>query len=52
MLAMVKNLEAALADRIDAAQWMGTRRARRRTPSWRAFTEKIGYPTRGATTPR
>jgi putative endopeptidase len=44
MLKMVKNLEAALADRIDAAQWMGDSTRTQAHTKLAAFTEKIGYP--------
>ena len=44
MLAMVKNLEAALGDRIRAADWMSDSTERQAIGKLSAFAEKIGYP--------
>jgi predicted metalloendopeptidase len=44
MLAMVKNLEAALGERIEAADWMGDSTRAQAATKLAAFTEKIGYP--------
>jgi predicted metalloendopeptidase len=44
MLAMVKNLESALGDRIHAADWMGDSTRAQAATKLAAFTEKIGYP--------
>ncbi|MEO5989062.1 MAG: M13 family metallopeptidase [Candidatus Eisenbacteria bacterium] len=44
MLAMVKNLEAALGMRIQAAEWMSDSTRRQAAGKLAAFSEKIGYP--------
>jgi len=44
MLRMVKNLEAALGERITAARWMGDSTRAQAQTKLAAFTEKIGYP--------
>lgn len=43
-LDMVHNLEAALADRIQALDWMGPETRQRALVKLHAFEEKIGYP--------
>jgi len=49
-LAMVNNLIAALDARLHTLEWMTTPRGSRRVVKLRAFSKKIGYPTRGAIT--
>jgi predicted metalloendopeptidase len=46
MLAMVRNLEAGLGDRIHAAEWMGDSTRAAAATKLAAFTDKIGYPDR------
>jgi putative endopeptidase len=43
-LAMVKDLEAALGDRIQTLEWMGDATRARALEKLHAFEEKIGYP--------
>jgi putative endopeptidase len=43
-LKMVRNLEAALGDRIEALEWMGPETRRRALDKLHAFEERIGYP--------
>jgi len=43
-LAMVKDLEAALGDRIQSLEWMGPETRARALEKLQAFEEKIGYP--------
>ncbi|HEY2954781.1 MAG TPA: M13 family metallopeptidase [Candidatus Eisenbacteria bacterium] len=43
-LGMVHNLESALADRIEALDWMEPETRRRAIAKLHAFEEKIGYP--------
>jgi putative endopeptidase len=45
-LAMVKNLEAALHERIDGLDWMSDATRPRAVAKLAAFGEKIGYPDR------
>ena len=43
-LRMVKNLEAALGDRIEGLEWMGPETRRQALDKLNAFADKIGYP--------
>ena len=45
-LRMVKRLEEALGERIEALDWMGSETRGRATGKLRAFANKIGYPDR------